>query len=476
MKTPATHKSPFAITAVALALFVSAFQPFSPSALSAPSSEPIKLRVELDRSVLPADTADRAIVKIAIDGCRLPRTGERPPVNLSIVLDRSGSMGGEKIQQAKAAAIEALNHLDNGDIFSLVTFDSRVETLIPAVRVGSNRSELERRIRQINVRGTTALFAGVSQGASEIRRNIEDSRYVHRIILLSDGQANSGPRTPEELGRLGAALMKEGISVTTIGLGLGYDEDLMARLALKSDGNTYFAENARDLAKIFDAELGDVLSIVARKAVVTIEFPEGVRPIRFVGREGSIRGQNAELTLNQIYGGQEKYALVEIETPRARAGVEREIARARIAFEDAVSNKPATLTAATRARFSDDEAVVVKSANLKVQTEYADNRFAEAKAQAVVFADAGKKDEAAKLLSEESLMMEQFAVTYGNKEVLDLAKSNSAEAVRIQSEGIANADRKKYRASYNFVTMQQGNAIDGASSTGTNAPKPKDSK
>ncbi|MDF9832519.1 Ca-activated chloride channel family protein [Ereboglobus sp. PH5-5] len=476
MKTPATHKSPFAITAVALALFVSAFQPFSPSALSAPSSEPIKFRVELDRSVLPADTADRAIVKIAIDGCRLPRTGERPPVNLSIVLDRSGSMGGEKIQQAKAAAIEALNHLDNGDIFSLVTFDSRVETLIPAVRVGSNRSELERRIRQINVRGTTALFAGVSQGASEIRRNIEDSRYVHRIILLSDGQANSGPRTPEELGRLGAALVKEGISVTTIGLGLGYDEDLMARLALKSDGNTYFAENARDLAKIFDAELGDVLSIVARKAVVTIEFPEGVRPIRFVGREGSIRGQNAELTLNQIYGGQEKYALVEIETPRARAGAEREIARARIAFEDAVANKPATLTAATRARFSDDEAVVVKSANHRLQTEYAANRFAEAKEKAIAFADAGKINEASQLLNDEAVMMDQYSVVYNNAGVHSLARENWGAAAKIKAQGISNFDRKNYRADNNAVIMQQANASNSVSSTGTNAPKPRDSK
>ena len=74
-----------------------------------------------------------------------------------------------------------------------------------------------------------------------------ESEYVHRIILLSDGQANVGPSSPGDLGRLGAALLKEGISVTTIGVGTNYNEDLMARLSQKSDGNTYFAEAERDL-------------------------------------------------------------------------------------------------------------------------------------------------------------------------------------------------------------------------------------
>ncbi len=455
MKTSNTLTAPKTLLALAAASLLSALQPFSLSALSAPSPAPIALRVELDRGVLPADTAGRAIVKVAIDGCRMPRAEVRPPVNLAIVLDRSSSMNGEKIQQAKVAAIEALNHLARGDIFSLVTFDSGVETLIPATRIDGNIRALENRIRQINPRGYTALFAGVSQGASEIRKNIEDSRYAHRIILLSDGQANQGPRTPDELGRLGIALMKEGISVTTIGLGLGYDEDLMARLALKSDGNTYFAEDARDLVKIFDAELGDVLSIVARKAVVTIEFPEGVRPIRFVGREGAIRGRNAELTLNQIYGGQEKFALIEIETPRARAGSEHEIARAQIVFEDAIANKSATLSATGRARFSADEKLVVKSANHKVQAEYADNRFAEVKEQAVALADAGKTGAAAKLIQDEVVAMSAYSIAYDNAAVSEIAAENKAGADKLEKQGLSNADRKTYRAQYNSTVSQQ---------------------
>jgi Ca-activated chloride channel family protein len=462
--THTTHKSHTTTAAKALltlaaASLLSAIQPFAASALPATPTTPVTLRVELDRGILPADTTDRAIVKIAIDGCRLPRHGARPPVNLSVVLDRSGSMGGEKIAQARNAAIEALRRLSPGDIFSLVIFDDKIETLIPATRIGHNTCAMENRIRQVSARGSTAIFAGVSQGASEIRKNIEDTRYAHRILLLSDGQANVGPRTPEELGRLGAALMKEGISVTTVGLGLGYDEDLMARLALRSDGNTYFAENARDLARIFDAELGDVLSIVARRAIITIEFPEGVRPIRFVGREGIIRGQHAELTLNQIYGGQEKYALIEIETPRARTGAEREIARAQIVFDDAIANKSVTLTAITRARFSDDKEVVKQSGNLKLQTEYADNRFAEAREKAIVLADAGNNTAAAEVLKQEVIEMSAYSVFTGNSAVAQLAGSNEVAVGKIAAEGIGNADRKAYRAQFNNTVNQQSNAL-----------------
>ena len=229
----------------------------------------LRLRIDLDRTVLPADAPDRAIIKICLDGLRLPRHELRPPVNLALVIDRSGSMGGEKIDKAKEAAREVLRHLSSDDIFSLVTFSSDVRTLIPARPVGDG-SDIERAIESIEAGGNTAIFAGVSQGASELRKYSESNDGVNRVVLLSDGLANVGPSSPEELGRLGAALMKEGISVTTVGLGLGYNEDLMTRLAQRSDGNTYFVEASGDLPRIFAAELGDVLNVIARRVVVEI--------------------------------------------------------------------------------------------------------------------------------------------------------------------------------------------------------------
>jgi Ca-activated chloride channel family protein len=425
------------------------------SSLSAKSSEAaVRLRIELDRPVLVAERPEKAIVKVALDGARLAHVEKRAPINLVLVLDRSGSMAGDKMEKAKAAALEAVRRLAADDIFSLVTFDHEVETLIPAMRVGDCRNA-EARIRSIYPRGNTAIYAGVTEGVAELRKNLEDRRYTHRVLLLSDGLANKGPSTPNDFARLGQSLMREHISVSTIGLGLDYNEDLMTRLAGKSDGNTYFVASSADLPAIFNAELGDVLSVVARRVIVTIDFPAGVRPLSFVGREGSIHGQTAVFELNQLYGGQEKFALVEVEVASSRAGQEREVAKANVVFEDAATQRSVTVVARGSARFSAAEAEVIAAANRQVQTDYAVNITALAKDQAVSLVDANRRDAAAQELRQRNLELEVMARTYSNSAVMKVTVDNKKEADRLERDGLDNTQRKTYRAESNQLRSQQ---------------------
>jgi Ca-activated chloride channel homolog len=435
-----------------------------PAFASAKSDAPagsVNLRIDLDRAVLPADSTERAVVKISLDGVRLPRRGNRPPLNLALVLDRSGSMGGDKIVKAREAALEAVERLSPDDVVSLVVYDNHVETLVPAQRVG-NGHQLREAIRGIQPRGGTALYGGVTRGADQVRRNLEDRRFINRVILLSDGLANVGPSSPEELGRLGTSLMKEGISVTTIGLGLGFNEDLMTRLAQRSDGNTYFVEHSGDLPRILTAELGDAMSVVARRVVIEIDFPRGVRPLAFVGRDGTIRGQRAELTLSQIYGGQEKFALVEVEIEPSQSGTEREIARARVNYEDAVQQREATLTAARKVQFSTSSVEVVNSADHKVQADYAANVMALAKDEAVALVDANQRDAAAALLRSRADELRKTADTYRNSAVSELAAAAAPTAEKLERDGLSNAERKVFRAESAQTRSQQ--AVGSASS------------
>lgn len=426
----------------------------APSLHAKSSDEAVRLRVELDRPVLVANRAEKVILKVALDGAQIARAEKRAPINLTLVLDRSGSMAGDKMEKAKAAAIEAVSRLAADDIFSLVIFDHEVETLIPATRVGEC-SNAAARIRSIYPRGNTAIYAGVTEGVAELRKNQEDRRYTHRILLLSDGLANKGPSTPDDFARLGQSLLRERISVSTIGLGLDYNEDLMTRLAGKSDGNTYFVASSRDLPAIFNAELGDVLSVVARRVVVTIDFPSGVRPLSFVGREGSVRGQTAVFELNQLYGGQEKYALVEVEVAPSRAGEERDVAKASVAFEDAVTQRAVTVTARGSARFTGVEAEVITAANRQVQADYAVNVTALAKDQAVSLVDANRRDAAARELRERNLELEVMAKTYSNAAVMKVTVENKKEADRLERDGLDNAQRKTYRAESSQMRSQQ---------------------
>ncbi len=267
----------------------------------------VRLDVSLANPVLIAGKKQTTFLKVGLTGFEMEKQARRTPANIAIVIDRSGSMQGEKIKQAKQAARMAVRRLDGNDIVSIVAYDDTVSVLVPATKA-SDRESILAGINRIEAKGSTALFAGVSKGAAEVRKFLSRDR-VNRVILLSDGLANVGPDTPGALGDLGASLVKEGISVPTIGLGLGFNEDLMSQLAQRSDGNHAFVEHSKDLVKIFNYEFGDVLSVVAQEVLITINCRKGIRPIKVLGRPADIAGQRVVATINQLYSNQEKYLI-----------------------------------------------------------------------------------------------------------------------------------------------------------------------
>jgi Ca-activated chloride channel family protein len=249
----------------------------------------VELKVAVSHPVLLAGQKQTAYLKVGLTGVPLAVAEKRAPVNVALVLDRSGSMSGDKIRRAKEAAILAIHQLGPDDIVSVVAYNHGVTVLVPATKV-SDRHVIYSAIDRLHADGTTALFAGVSKGAHEVRKFLSEDR-VNRVILLSDGLANVGPSSPQALAALGASLIKEGISVTTIGLGLGYNEDLMFQLAHASEGNHVFVESSAHLARIFTREFGDLLSVVANEVEVEITCAEGIRPVRVLGRAADISGQ-----------------------------------------------------------------------------------------------------------------------------------------------------------------------------------------
>ncbi|MCL4692756.1 MAG: VWA domain-containing protein, partial [Candidatus Hydrogenedentes bacterium] len=242
--------------------------------VSIANAEQARLDAALATPVLLEGARQNAYLRVAVTGEPLPDVAERTPVNMAIVLDRSGSMQGEKIAAARDAAKRAIDRLHPDDIISVVAYESTVQVLVPATRATDTES-IYHAIDSVQAGGSTALFAGVSKGAGEIRKFLSKDR-VNRIVLLSDGLANIGPSSPGELGDLGTALGKEGIAVSTMGLGLGYNEDLMTKLAMASDGNHMFVENAVDLERAYALEFGDALSVVAQDVEMKLTCNTGV--------------------------------------------------------------------------------------------------------------------------------------------------------------------------------------------------------
>lgn len=298
---------------------------------AAPSRASVELDVGLGRPVLLANQKNRVHLRVALRGRPPAVATQRPPVNVCIAIDKSGSMSADdKMVKAREGAIQALRRLASADAFSVVAYDSTVRVVVPAGSASRRGDGIEGRIAGLLPGGDTALFGGVVKCAEELRKGLDRDR-VNRIILLSDGQANVGPSTPGELGALGSDLMAEGISVATVGLGLHYNEDLMAELALRSDGRHTFVERAAELGRFLDDEMGSVTGIVARDVLVKVKVAQGARPLGILGRPADIVGDVVTAAFGKIYAGRQHFFVLEMEVDPATAAA---VARKRLPLAD----------------------------------------------------------------------------------------------------------------------------------------------
>ena len=414
----------------------------------------VTCRVEPDYGVREADKPGTAYVKVTLAADKVAAKS-RPSVNLAIVLDRSGSMHGAAIERAREAACEAVRRLDERDVISVVAYDDVTETIVPAQRV-VDREGIIAKIRRIDARGMTALFAGVAAGASELAK-FRGKCEISRVLLLSDGQANVGPSTAEELGRYGAMLMKDGVAVSTVGLGNCYNEDLMTRLSQKSDGNSYYVANSEDLTKVFASELGDVLSVAAAKVQLQVRFGEGFVPVQLVGRDGRIADGVVSIDLNQLYGGQEKYVIVKCDAAPGKAGDAREIAKAGVTYVDVVSGRKCGASGVAAVTYSTDAAAVAASVNRNVVKERVLNENALRLESAIRAADKGDFENAQRLIRENQAAVGDVGKSIDGMEELMQEEMDAQvdNAAKFRSRRWSQAERKKAKTSSFQLFNQQ---------------------
>ncbi len=401
----------------------------------------VALDVQVSTPKALAGARQKAYVKIALTGHETDR-GRRAPVNVAIVLDRSGSMSGRKIEEAKRAAIMAIDRLRDDDIVSVITYQSTVDVLVPATKL-RDRTAIRRAIRGIHAGGSTALFAGVSKGAGELRKFLDRNR-VNTLLLLSDGLANVGPSSPGELAQLGASLARQGIAVTTIGLGLQYNEDLMTRLAMASDGNHFFVEEEADLAAAFATEFGDVLSTVAQSVTIHIHCPGGVRPIRVIGREARINGRDVHASLNQLFRDQTRYLLLEVETPAGSAGAVRPVADVTVAYHDLRTGSRQTLRGGASMTFTRSAAAVKDARSRDVMVSVASQVGAERNEVATALRDAGKVEEARDMFRSNAAYLEQQAQEFEDDQLQIDADANVESSQKLDEKDWQR-ERKKVK-------------------------------
>ena len=376
----------------------------------------------------------------------------RRPLNLSLVIDRSGSMAGDKIDYTRQAAQFLVQNLSAQDILSVVLYNDTVETLLQP-EVVRRKDVINQRISGIKARGTTNLSGGWLEGCNLVTQNI-DPVFVNRVILMSDGLANRGVTDSDQIISMVRKKLGEGISTTTMGLGNDFNEDLMMDMASAGGGAFYFIESPEVTPLIFQEELQGLLNVVGQNLMVTI------KPSPYVSIMNQLHaypmhtdGQSMTFRLGDVFGEEVKALLLELSVDAIPTPGELELATLRYEYDEllneGVRHHIAEFPVTIRVQADED---VPKLPHPDVEQSVLLLRAANARKRAVRSADRGEFDTASQVLRDAALMIQQSVATNEKLDEERQALLKQADEIAL-GQSTYNEYNRKTMSTQAFYTM-----------------------
>ena len=363
------------------------------------------VNAQTDRALIGATAPSMRYALVSMVAPQTARTHSREPVNVAFVLDRSGSMGGNKIQLARQAVDHALKLLRDDDRFSLVVYDDHIDVVVESTFATREAlTNAQARLAGIDARGSTDLCGGWLAGCEQVAQHLKDEG-IGRCLLLTDGLANQGITNHGEIINHARELRQRGVITSTFGVGADFDERLLQQMADAGAGHFYFIERAVQIPDLFASELGETLEIVARGVTLTIETPAAVQTQVLNQFETAGRPERLIVQLGDLVSGQELSVVAALDFPPGQE-------RSRIVATFTVADKSGqTLSESVQQAwtFASEADNAAQSRNRAVDEAVGELYAARAQAKAVELNRSGDYDAAGRLLEEVARTIQSYA-------------------------------------------------------------------
>lgn len=376
---------------------------------------------------------------------------DRLPMNVCLVIDRSGSMADSgKLDYVKEAACYLIDNLNANDYISIVAFDTDVKTVQKPVKV-ENKRELKSKISELYPGDMTNLYGGLEEGYNLAKKNAKKG-YVNRVILLSDGMANEGITESEKItGLTSENQYKKGIVTTCMGMGDDYDEHLLTMVATTGAGYYHYIGDAKQIPVIFAQELSGIVNLVAKDVEIELRLAEGIGLTSVEGYSYRDMGGGVyKIPIGDISGKQDLTVLVTLNLPAVTVEETKSVCSVGLLYNDAVNDKPGVKSTTDLAmHFVPDAAVVAENEVEEVVTTVYMIDNAKAMAEVNELVASGRRDEAIEVVEKQKKLNEDRAIENRSQTLLDDNAAFGAMAEMLEDEEVpAETVAKEAQAEY----------------------------
>jgi Ca-activated chloride channel family protein len=372
----------------------------------------------------------------------------RPPVNLAFVVDRSGSMTGEKLRLAKLAVEQSVARLRSDDRFAIVTYDNEVDVVFASAEATQDaRRTALARLSEVEARASTDLAGGWLRGCDQVARRLS-GEGVNRCLLLTDGLANVGITDADELAGHATELRARGVSTSTFGVGSDFDELLLQRMADAGGGNFYFIPGPAAITDHVTSEVGETLEVVAHEVAIAVTAEGGVTVESLTPFSAETSGPGTTIHVGSLVSEQHLQLVLRVNFPVG------EIGRGS-GLEFRVSDRDDVLSTAARRldwQYADDRTNDIQDRDRDVDRAVARVFAARARQEAAGLNRAGNYPAAAATLTAVAKRISGYSA--GDQELGSIVAELGREAQMVSAPMAPMAVKAMHFSSHNALRMR----------------------